>query len=424
MSRFAASRRLLHVGLILALVGFWAVAQRSWVPAAALVPLLGVLLFAVMEVLLPLPITGKREIELGHQLLLGDETDVRVTVNRTLAPLNLRLEDSVPEGLQVVPGTQSDFQFVPSGLGATYRVRAVRRGEHTIRTARVQRVTFLGLFERSVDVPVRSPVTVLPASAKNLGVHVRPRPPVRTGQTTHTMRRGPGDEFFSLRQYQPGDSLGDVNWKATARANRIITNEFLPEEPPRYLIYVDTRATGSEKGEPDVFERSLELASVLVEALVEARAQVGLVLLSYHSLFLVPGSGANQLTRLRNMIKHAQPGHEAPLNELVLAGTAHLPARADAVLITANVYDPSLGNALTLLRSRHGRVTVMAPAYPEVDGQSLDASARRASGSLLNSEQVAALAGLSPYADTVAHWPPDEPIAVTLSRMNMTRRTR
>ena len=143
--------------------------------------------------------------------------------------------------------------------------------------------------------------------------------------------------------------MGDVNWKASARMNRIITNEFLPEEPPRYMIYVDTRMTGSERGEPDVFERSLELASVLVEALIQARAQVGLVTVSFHSVFLVPGAGQGQLARLRSMLQNCQPGPPAPIRELVLSSLAHVPARAEALLVTSNVYDGSLRDALTSL---------------------------------------------------------------------------
>ena len=441
MTPLRTSRRFLHLALFMGVLGFWALVQQSWVPAAAMVPLAGVMLFALLEVLLPLPNGGRRRIELGDRLLAGDETDVDVVTDRVPFPQNVVLRDAVPEGLDVQPGSQEPFRPHPEGMVARYRVRARRRGDHVFGAAAVARESMFGLFERTATLPTQGQVTVLPASAKFLGVRVRPRPPRPVGMTTRQFRRAPGDEFHSLREYHPGDNLGDVNWKATARMQKIITNEYLPEEPPRYIVYVDTRASGAEIGESDVFERNLELASILIEGLLESRAHVGLVLLSFHSLFIVPSGGPKQRRRLQQMLLLAQPGQEAPLHQLILAGTAHLPARADAILITANVYDPTLGQAVTHLRARHGRVALLAPGFPEPAlesagarraggasslgaGDDLDGSAQRASGAMLNVEQAAALAGIRPLADAATQWPPGEPIAVTLSRLNLTGRMR
>jgi uncharacterized protein (DUF58 family) len=425
VSRLLATRRLFHVALLIGLAGSAALFFNSWVPAAAAIPLAGLLLLAFVEVVLPIPARGERRVELGDRLLWGDETRIEVRLERAWLPLNLQLEEALPEGLALRPNSQTAFHVLPDGHAVTrYRVRIQRRGDQRFGVAQLRRVSALGLLERSAPLAVPTRLTVLPPSARNLGVRVRPRPPQRSGRTTRAARRGPGDDFYALREYQPGDSIGDVNWKATARLQRIITNEFLPDEPPRYLLYVDTRGSSAELGESDVFERSLHLASILAESLIEARAHVGLVFLSFHSVFLVPGGGASQLRRLRQMIIDVQPGQEASIHELVLAGVAHLPSRADAILITPNVYDASLGAAVTFLRARHGHCTVLAPAFPEPAGDELGTIADRASGALLNAEQATALAGLLRLADAAIQWPPDEPIALTLGRLGMTGRAR
>lgn len=425
MNRVAASRRLFHVALLIGVCGFAALLFNTWILAAAAIPLAGLLLLAFVEVVLPIPARGERKTELGDQLLWGDETQIEVKLERAWLPLNLQLEEAMPEGLALVPNSQTGFQVLPGGDAvAQYRVRVQRRGDQRFGVARLKRISALGLLERAAPLAIPTRVTVLPPSARNLGVRVRPRPPQRSGRTTRAARRGPGDDFYALREYMPGDSIGDVNWKATARLNRVITNEFLPDEPPRYLLYVDTRGAGAEFGQGDVFERALHLASILAEALLEARAHVGIVLLSFHSVFLVPGGGANQLRRIRQMIIDAQPGQEASIHELVLAGVAHLPARADAILITPNVYDASLGAAVGFLQARHGRCTILAPAFPEPAGDELGTIADRASGALLNAEQATALAGLHRLADSALQWPPDEPIAITLGRLGMAGRAR
>lgn len=422
---FRATRRLLHLGVFIGLAILVALLEGTWIPSAALIPLVGVLLVAFLEVLLPLPITLRRQIAPEGNLLIGDEAEVEVRSRPAPLPMNLVIEDGLPEGLALVPGSRQAFEAAARGVAvAKYKIRPRRRGEYDIVDAKVRRISMLGLFERAEALPGATHITVLPAGAKQLGVKVRPRPPARTSELSRSLRAGAGDEFYALREYLPGDPLGNVNWKATARMNRIITNEFQPQEPPRYLLYVDCRATTAEVGEADAFERTLELAAILVEALIEARAHVGLVLLSFHSVFLVPSPGANQLRRLRQLIIDAQPGQEAPLMDLVHAGVSHLPARADAILLTANAYDATLAPAVTFLRSRHGRCLVLFPGFPEPTGKTLDAAAQRAAGVLLNTEQATVLAGLAPYADIAAQWPPGEPILLTLGRLGLAGRTR
>lgn len=397
----------------------------AWIPAAAAIPLLGLVLLAFFEAVLPMPRRMERRMDMGPTLLVGDEIRFDVHVTPALLPQNIQLEDGLPEGFQVQKTGRRAFENTrDGGAFATYRAKPRRRGAYQFETTTLRRVSALGLFENAEQLHAPTPVVVLPTSAKQLGVRVRPRPPQRTSELSKSLRAAPGDEFFALREYLPGDSLGNVNWKASARMQRIITNEFLPQEPPRYLLYVDTRGTTAETGEVDAFERTLELAAILIDALLEARAHVGLVLLSFHSVFLVPQTGANQLRRLRQLIVDAKPGQDAPLLQLLYAGLPHLPARCDAILLTANAYDSTLSQAVTFLRARHAHCSVIFPGFPEPTGKDLDTTVQRAAGVLLNTEQAAVLSALRPYADHAIQWPPEEPPAVTLSRLGMSGRKR
>jgi uncharacterized protein (DUF58 family) len=424
LSQLTASRRVFHLGLVTLGAALVAIFARTWIPAAAVIPVLGAVVIAFAEILLPLPLLARRQVEPGTQLLVGDEPKVTLELMPAPLPGNLIADDALPLGLRPKPGTQESIVAARDGAVARYKAIARRRGQYEFGDPKVRRVGMLGLFERSDTVPVPTEITILPASAKQLGVRVRARPPTRTSELARSLRPGAGEEFFSLREYQPGDDIGQVNWKATARMNRIITNEFLPPEPPRYLIYIDARGAASEEGETDAFERTLELAAVLVEALIDARAHVGMVLLSYESVFLIPSGGQSQLRRLRQLIIQATPGQDAPLLDLVQAGAGHLPARTDAVLLTANPFDPTLPSAVSFLKARHRHCVLLFPGFPEPNGKSFDDTVQRAAGALLNQEQATALAALRPLADAASLWPPNEPIAVTLSRLNMTGRRR
>lgn len=418
MSGFRATRRLVALAGAMAIVGIIALWTRNWVPAVALLPCIGVLGWAFVETLLPLPKAASRSV---HDMLLGDTTTVELRVDRVPLPGNLSLVDGIPEGVRAVPGAHVPFDRVGRRLRATYDIEATRRGLHVFGDAWVARVSALGLFQRWCRLPAPASVTVQPGTAKQHRVRVRARQPGHAGVAT-TLTRRSGDEFFALREYQPGDPLADVNWKATARSGRLITNEFSPDEPPRYLIYLDTRGFGREAGQADVFERTLEAGAILADALLEQRAHVGLVLLSYWSHYIVPGHGAKQGQRLRRMIVDCEAGAEAPIEELVRAGAPHLPARADAVLLTSNAYDPSLREALRFLKARHGRVHLLAPAFPEPRGEAR--LAERTAGALLNTELEIALEPLVGMADRAVLWREDEHLNVVLTRLGMQGRRR
>lgn len=54
-------------------------------------------------------------------------------------------------------------------------------------------------------------------------------------------KRGSGQDLLALRDYQPMDDLRRVDWKATARVNRLIVREFSAEDDKRITIVFDTR---------------------------------------------------------------------------------------------------------------------------------------------------------------------------------------
>jgi len=67
-------------------------------------------------------------------------------------------------------------------------------------------------------------------------------------------KRGMGQDLLSMRDYQPMDDLRRVDWKATARANRLIVREFSAEDERRVTVFFDTRLN-----EPAENEKTLTL---------------------------------------------------------------------------------------------------------------------------------------------------------------------
>src|SRR5882672_1772851 len=125
--------------------------------------------------------------------------------------------------------------------------------------------------------------------ARNVDIIVYPKPkpigdelhllPAYAGRMA-SLRRGIGQDLFSLRNYQPKDDLRHIDWKATARTRNLTVREFTAEDERRITIVLDTRdmsASGEENFLPR-FEAGVVQAASLLKHFVDERAEVRLML--------------------------------------------------------------------------------------------------------------------------------------------------
>lgn len=170
------------------------------------------------------------------------------------------------------------FMYVPHKAGAEQRVEQTfpKRG-HVLITG----------FELSTRFPFAFFRRRRRLRARDVDIIVYPKPepasdelhllPMNAGRVA-SVRRGAGHDLLSLRDYQPQDDLRYMDWKATARARRLIVREFTAEDERRITIALDTRKSSEEDGFTERFERGVTLAASLVAHFVEERAEVRLVL--------------------------------------------------------------------------------------------------------------------------------------------------
>jgi uncharacterized protein (DUF58 family) len=163
--------------------------------------------------------------------------------------------------------------------------------------------------------------------------------PLFTGQTA-SYRRGAGHDLLMLRDYQPRDDLRHIDWKATARVDRLTVREFTAEDERRITIMLDTRLTEDIDVENFRirFENGVVQAASLVQHFIDERAEVSLVLGNELGHF---GTGPEQLyaclRRLASIQPAQNPGNDAWPRSLMEAA-AFSRQQADgnySVLLTA-----------------------------------------------------------------------------------------
>lgn len=106
-------------------------------------------------------------------------------------------------------------------------------------------------------------------------------------------QKGYGLEFDQLRDYQLGDDIRFIDWKSTARMNKMLVKEYIHEHTKTILIAMDISASGIYSSTDDLKKDiSAQIATVLSLAADYSKAHIGIVLFSDHiELYIPPKAG-------------------------------------------------------------------------------------------------------------------------------------
>ena len=199
--------------------------------------------------------------------------NLRIENHKRLPSGGLRLEASEAPG-QVV----GYIDRLPGREAALLNVEATvpRRGVHEVgRYDLVTRFPF-GLFEQRRTVGTACEVLVHPR-VRTLRTGLLDE--WDTGSTARRVATGDGDEFFSLREYQPGDDLRLIAWRVSARTDKWMVREMTRDHAHSVVFALDNRCADAKDTETsEHFEEAVELCASLAISLVRQRYEVGVVL--------------------------------------------------------------------------------------------------------------------------------------------------
>ncbi|HEU5214648.1 MAG TPA: DUF58 domain-containing protein [Gaiellaceae bacterium] len=167
--------------------------------------------------------------EAPTQLARGVPAELRLVCEE---PARVRLRQPTPPDLELEPA-EADRELVG-------RLVARRRGRHTLPAPVARRTGPLGLAAWTHRVGEPAEIRVFPdlPAARRLATSVR----AGTFRDEGLRRRGPlglGTEFESVRDYSPDDDVRQVNWRATARLARPMSNQYRIERDRDVVCVVD-----------------------------------------------------------------------------------------------------------------------------------------------------------------------------------------
>ena len=167
--------------------------------------------------------------QVRRHLARGVPTPLRIEAH---GPGRIRLRQPAPAALDVAP-REGDGR-----LEAVLTPR--RRGRHVLGPVALRSEGPLGLGRRRHEGAQPDEVTVYPdvPAARRLALAVRQGRFREAGRLT----RGPlglGTEFESIRDYEPDDDVRQVNWRATERMQRPMSNQYRVEQDREVMLLLD-----------------------------------------------------------------------------------------------------------------------------------------------------------------------------------------
>lgn len=278
--------------------------------------------------------------------------------NEGTRALRVDLFDDYPAtwGMQ---GLSHATRIEPGAFAAiAYRLRPDRRGDARFGAAYLRVASPLGLWRSLHRMGGADAVKVFPDFSRLLG-HTLSATDRRspTAGAIRKRRRGEGTDFRQLREYRQGDSQRAIDWKATARQQKLISREYQEERDQQVVFLLDTgRRMLAQDDATSHFDHALNAVLALGFLAQKQGDAVGLMSFGGDTRWLSPHKGRVGLDRLLAGVYDLHASEVAPDYTLAagaLLGKLH--KRAFIVLIT-NVRDEdedALRNACALLSARH-----------------------------------------------------------------------
>lgn len=262
-------------------------------------------------------------------------------------------------------------------------------------------------------------LSVMPRPEHIGGIQLRPRHVGPWPGVVASKALGLGTEFYSMREYVPGDDPKRINWKASARYNELIVNEIEAERVTDVMIVLDTDVTFFGPTESELFERGIQAAASITRLLLRQGNRVGLVLQGGERGSIPAGFGKKHERRILHLLAAAKPGRAAVSTSYVMNLLARrmLPSRSQIVIISP-LLDPEMNEGVKQLSVAGYSLLIVSPS--PTPPKSFQDETEEVAFKLVMLERSISLLALE-RSSIVVDLPSGVPLSVLVSKVRRTR---
>ena len=323
-----------------------------------------------------------------QRVFIDDEVAVTISLtNKKPVPLGrIKIEDEMPSGIEL---EGADFVASSGPKSRTlrlstsvswyeritwkYRVRCRQRGLYHLGPARIESGDLFGFYSSQLTASGQDYVLVYPkvVPLPELGLPVaRPLGEVGGGIRLFEDPSRPS----GIRDYQRGDPLKIIDWKASAKSQKLQVRTFDPSSSTTVVLVVVAETTSRhwEGYSSTHLERVITAAASLASHVAESQYSLGLfsngaALLSDRPMRIEPSRSPDQLTIVLETLATIRPLAMGPMAPQLADHSRRFPIGATLVVIAA-VMPPELADTIAVMQARSYRMVVINVGDHEFTG--------------------------------------------------------
>ncbi len=336
-----------------------------------------------------LTITGPSGLSVERQMLksasLGGTHDVKLCLdNRSLRTQWIDVCDDLPIGLTAEPELQRVVLEPGKRIEVDYKVRPLQRGSFGFQSVFLRLKSKVGFWHRQVKRDCPGVLLVYP-DMKQLAEYALL---ARTNRLSligvrKTRKAGQDNNFERLRDYTQDDNYKHIDWRSTARRNKLTVKQFQTDQSQRIVFLLDCgRLMTSEYKGLSLLDYALNSILMLSYVALHQGDSVGMLCFSDKIESYVPvRGGAAQMNRLLHAGFDQFPTlKQSSYDEAFLYFSRNCRKRSLVVLVTNVIDDVSaaqISGYLNTLRGKHLPVLALIrdrAVFDFADNPSIDES--------------------------------------------------
>lgn len=355
------------------------------------------------------------------RLLTGDTVELTVSVSSTSDalvrvtpdPSATFVTDSDSRTLSVVEAVRLDRTGE-----ITFAMPALEWGTHDLGAMGIDAVHSYGLFRSRGTIRQRRAVRVHP-TPRQLQQLLTPLMVRRVSGTHRSKESAQGIEYADIRQFVAGDSVRDINWRASARTGDLWVSQRHPDRATDVILLVDSFVeTGHDVRA--IFGLIIDAAISIAENHLSVTDRVGLIEFGGLVRWVSPSTGSVQLQRLTDALLATGLYANAADKELPILPTRALPPRSFIIAFTP-LLDQRFVEAVFTARGRGHDVAVIECA-PELPGRAEVPQSQEVAARFWEAERAMMRDRMAEHGIAVVAWNGGDDLDVVLGALTRRRR--
>ncbi|WP_168188798.1 DUF58 domain-containing protein [Thermoflavimicrobium daqui] len=245
---------------------------------------------------------------------IAEDNTVRLII-RANAPLSTKMwvQDDYPHGFHTSERTFYQVWKNETSKVITYYVKPHRRGRHQFEKIHLRLQSQFRLLHIQQSFTQRMEVKVYPRleAVRRVRKGFYRRQSLQDGRALYRSF-GAGKEFSHIREYIPDDDPRQINWMATARRGKLVSNVYHPEAGQQVAILLDCgRLMGVHNEGRTQLDYALEAVLGYAAIALQRGEQVSFIAFSDQILRFVPlGKGIEHLNRIVEASFDLEPSYK------------------------------------------------------------------------------------------------------------------